>query len=192
MIGRFEPVLRTWPAAVLMGGGLMLLVASLWSDQWLVASGQYDIQIGEQWYSRLGLFSPGGTALRAFGSYLAIALFPLAVFGIFTRWALIAALPTALSSATLLSLWYFDVPRHLPNAALGRGYVLGMVSLGLVAVATAMLLSMPHRKTPREIGEVVDGKKHGRWHVYDTDGTCIAIEEWDHGTLLNTSSTKSP
>jgi hypothetical protein len=67
-----------------------------------------------------------------------------------------------------------------------------MIGLATIAAGASQALMVPIMRTGRNArGELDDGRKHGRWHVYDDRGRCIAIEEWEHGELVRSSPVES-
>lgn len=185
-----EPVA---PAIGLLIGAVFLMVCSLASDQWLESSEPH-FEVGDDYVRSIGLFGNvklDDLGMRWVGMVLMIAVLALLGIGMFKRWALHAVQLCTFLAIGAHAWWIFSQR----DAVTGRGFVLGVVSLALIVTGTTSVL-MRSREVPasqqREVGETVDGLKHGRWHVYDDNGKCIAIEEWDKGTLVKSTPYERP
>lgn len=179
------------PAVVLTGIGVILLLAAVFSKQWLeVVSWRESYDWRESHAGPIGLFSDVSSHGAGFRLPIAVLLLftPLWLFaGMFLRWALHVALACVFSGVVVASAWVFTQS----DMGAGRAYTLAMIGLATIAAGVTQALMVPIVRTGRDArGELVNGRKHGRWHVYDDRGTCIAIEEWEHGTLVASSPVK--
>jgi hypothetical protein len=129
-----------------------------------------------------GLFTDAGSSAARF---LAVVFFAatgsLALLGLVLRRLLGLALGFALLAAAAASFWIFDERTwHV-----GRAYTLGMFALAVLITGLAQAASAARSAAPSSIGSFVDGRKHGRWYVYDDRGQCVSMEDWEHGTLVS-------
>lgn len=180
------------PAVVLTGIGAILMLAALFSNQWLeIVNWSESYNWRDAHLGPIGLFTDVSSHGAGFRLPIAalLLLTPLWLFvGMFRRWALYAALACAFSGAVVASAWVFSQT----DMGAGRAYTLAMIGLATIAAGVTQALMVPIMRTGRNArGEFVDGRKHGRWHVYDARGTCVVIEEWEHGELVKSSRVES-
>jgi len=167
-------------AALLIVGGVVLLVAAIASKQWLEARSTYvDDAAGP---AVAGLFTDAASSAARF---LAVVFFAatgsLALLGLVLRRLLGVALGFALLAAAAASFWICDEGTwHV-----GRAYTLGMFALAVLITGLAQAASATRSAAPSSVGSFVDGRKHGRWYVYDGRGQCVSMEDWEHGTLVS-------
>ena len=57
---------------------------------------------------------------------------------------------------------------------------------GLVLAIFSLGISPTDDPTPSEIGDLVDGKRHGEWLIYHPDGKLAETRHYDHGNLVET------
>lgn len=67
----------------------------------------------------------------------------------------------------------------------GRAYPFAMFALLVLIVGLTQAPSATGSASPSSKGSFVEGRKHGRWYVYDKRGQCISVEDWEHGTLVS-------
>jgi hypothetical protein len=115
------------------------------------------------------------------GLLLAVALGLLGSLA--TRSGVLAAAIVIAALAALLSvvLHAFGAP---PDAAGVYPGVVAALVLALVGVTASTGANV--KREPAEVGELVDGKRHGRWLVYGTDNVVAEIREYEYGKLLET------
>lgn len=101
--------------------------------------------------------------------------------GLLARWALYLSIVFAALAAFCACAWIL-LEREVQA---GPAFTIAIAGLVAVAAGATQILMVPVASTrPRELGDFVDGLKHGRWHIYDDRGVCVAIEEWDRGRLV--------
>ncbi len=167
-------------AVVLVIGGLILLLVAIASKQWLEARSMYGHYSDEP--AAVGLFA---SAASSGARWLAVIFFAatalLALLGLVVRGLLAPAVGVAIMAAATVSWWIFDESEW--NA--GRAYTLGMFALLVLIAGLAQAATATRSVRSSNRGEFVDGQKHGRWYVYNDRGQCIAMEDWQHGTLVS-------
>ena len=165
-------------ALFLILGGLSLLVLAMLSKHWLEAPPEYrrDPMIVR------GLFGDAGSSgTRLLGTVLMVLSGALALIGLMLRQVMTVAIVLAVCAGAALSWWMSDQSEWFA----GRAYTLAMFALVVMIVGLAQGAASAG-PSAKSVGSFVDGKKHGRWYVYDDGGKCIAMEDWEHGTLVST------
>jgi len=104
-----------------------------------------------------------------------------AVWSLFSPSSTLAFLVVALSALLLLVLafWAFTAPRDA-----GAIYPPTMVALGLIMLGVAQ--TPPAERHGDQVGELVDGKRHGEWFIYHPNGVLAETRRYDHGAIVET------
>lgn len=139
------------PAVVLTGMGVILLLAAVFSNQWLeIVNWRESYDWRGAHVGPIGLFSDVSSHGAGFRMPIAVLLLfiPLWLFvGMFRRWALHGALACAFSGAVVASIWVFTQS----DMGAGRAYTLAMIGLATIAGGVTQALMVPIMRTGRNV-----------------------------------------
>jgi len=172
-------------AIFLIISGVVLLVAAVASTQWLEARPDYydrgDAPAGA------GLFTSAASAgAQVVGVVCLAAAGLLALLGLVWRFLLALALGFAMVAAAAVSWWILEERTW----QVGRAYPFAMFALLVLIMGLAAAMSSIRSVAAKSTGNFVDGRKHGRWYVYDDGGNCTSMEDWDNGVLVSETPVK--
>jgi hypothetical protein len=179
---------RAATAAILGLACAGLLLVAAWSDGWFLFE-RAGVGLGnlpaDQGFERTW------AAITVWASLLAaIALAATVTLALLTEVRRLALVSTSLLLLTLIAGFGFvwGAPRA---AAIGFSYPTFLVACLGGLLAAHLARTAPGERAAathaREQGDHLDGKRHGRWLVYDATDTLIRIDIYDRGD--RTSST---
>ncbi len=104
-----------------------------------------------------------------------------AVASLFSRSSALAFLVVALSAVLLVVLAFRAFAAERDAGAI---YPPALVALVLVMLGVAQ--TPPAERHGDQVGELVDGKRHGEWFIYHPNGVLAETRRYDHGAIVET------
>jgi hypothetical protein len=158
---------------LLLVAGVVLIGVALVSRRWLHA------EHADAFHT--GLLSSGTGGKLTLLALVATAVLALTTLIFRRRFVTMLTALTALFTVGYASLHVFT---WRADGIAGGAYSLALLALTLVLVATGLLPVTP-QVSADEVGELVDGKREGRWLIYE-DGKVIEMRDYKAGVVEKT------
>ena len=167
-------------SVLLIVSGFVLVVAAMISTQWLEARSGYADDA--DWPVGAGLLTHAASSGAQFVALVCLGATALLAFlGLVWRLLLGLALGFAIVAGAAASWWILDERAW----QVGRTYPFAMFALLVLIIGLTQAATAARTAGSTSSGSFVDGKKHGRWYVYDDTGQCVSMEDWEHGALVS-------
>lgn len=165
--------MRSWFGPFLRGGAALLVALLLFARPILKAA-------DPGWYYAHDLIDRHSLGALVLLVIVVLGLLATVVWPRLEGLAFCVALATFITLADVALQAFTMAEQGAPGVYPGLVAALG---LGLVGLAIAPPGGNPN--APLEVGELLDGQRHGQWFIYGPDKVVNEIRQYDRGTLVS-------